>query len=147
MVTRLTDNIYSLDMGLADSINQARNKTIRCIESHLWLTEAGLAEDVVLAPNESYKPKGSGLVAIQALGGTAKYSISTSPSRVDRLIQALRTFTNNAPTEPPSKPIGNFPNDRPLVRLSAQGMERPTQYHRSVRRLGKQREERRVPGN
>ena len=36
---------------------------------------------------------------------------------------------------------------RYLVGLSAQGMERPTQYHRPVRRLGKQREERRVPGN
>ena len=112
MVTRLTDNIYSLDIGLADSINRAQNKTIRCIESHLWLTEAGIAEDVILAPNESYTAKGSGLMVLQALGGRVLYSVSTSPSLLDRLIKSFQALTRNKQTKPDSKHTSSFPSER-----------------------------------
>ena len=90
MVTRLTDNIYDLDMGLAFSIDRAKNKTIRCIESHLWLTEAGLAEDIILAPSESYKPKNTGQVVLQALGGKARFTVTKSPGWFARFIKMIR---------------------------------------------------------
>jgi hypothetical protein len=59
MVTRLTDRIYDLDMGLAMALDRDHDKTIRCVETHLWIAEEGWAEDVILSSGECHASKRS----------------------------------------------------------------------------------------
>lgn len=90
MVTRLTDRIYDLDMGLAFAIDRAHNKTIRCVETHLWLTEEGRAEDIILSAGEYYQAQGFGRVVISALFGKTRFSLRTEPGWITRIASALR---------------------------------------------------------
>lgn len=92
MVTRLTDSIYDLDMGLALALDRAHNKTIRCEEARLWITEEGRAEDIILSSGEFYKPKGSGRVVISALFGKTRFALSTEPGWIARIASALRNI-------------------------------------------------------
>ena len=92
MVTRLTDRIYDLDMGLALAIDRAHNKTIRCVETRLWITEEGRAEDIILSSGESYEPKGYGRVVISALFGKTRFALSTQPGWITRSARALRAL-------------------------------------------------------
>ncbi len=92
MATRLTDNIYDLDMGLALAIDRAHHKTIRCVEARLWITQEGLAEDFILAPGECFKPRGTGRVVIAALVSNARFAISTQPGWTRRFADTVRGF-------------------------------------------------------
>ena len=92
MVTRLTDSIYDLDMGLALALDRAHNKTIRCVEARLWITEEGRAEDIILSSGELYRPKGSGRVVISALFGNTRFALSTQPGWISRVAKALRAI-------------------------------------------------------
>lgn len=92
MATRLTDNIYDLDMGLALAIDRAHNRTIRCVEAQLWITQEGWAEDFILTPGECFKPRGNGRVVIAALVNKARFAISTGPGRVTRFAHSLLGF-------------------------------------------------------
>lgn len=90
MVTRLTDSIYDLDMGLALALDRAHNKTIRCVEARLWITEEGRAEDIILSAGEHYQPQGFGRVVISALFGKTRFSLRTEPGWMTRIASALR---------------------------------------------------------
>ena len=60
MVTRLTDRIYDLDMSLAMALDRDHGKTIRCVETHLWIAEEGWAADVILSSGECDAPERCG---------------------------------------------------------------------------------------
>jgi len=92
MVTRLTDGIHDLDVGLALALDRAHNKTIRCVEARLWITEEGRMEDIILSSGESYRPMGSGRVVISSLFGKTRFSLSTQPGWISRVARALRAI-------------------------------------------------------
>ena len=90
MVSLLTDKIYDLNMGVAFAIDRAHDRTVRCVEAHLWLTQEGLVEDIILAPGECYKIKSKGRVVMEALTGKSRFVISASTGWVSRFIRSLR---------------------------------------------------------
>ncbi len=90
MVTRLTDEIYDLDMGLALALDRAHNKTIRCVETRLWITEEGRAEDIILSSGECYAFKGKGRAVISALFGKTRFSLSKKPGWIARSARAFQ---------------------------------------------------------
>ena len=92
MVSLLTDNIYDLNLGVAFSLDRAQHRTIRCIEAHLWLTQEGLAEDIVLVPGECCKIRTAGRVVMQALTSTARFTISPETGGIARVIDVLRGY-------------------------------------------------------
>jgi len=92
MVTRLTDRIYDLDMGLAMMLDRDHDKTIRCVETHLWIAEKGWAEDVILSSGECHAPKSSARAAVSALIGRMCVPLRTISGWIARAAKALRTF-------------------------------------------------------
>ena len=97
MVTRLTDSLISVDPEQAIFLKRRSIQTIHCIERQLWLTQEGLADDIILSDGENITLRGRGLIAVQALSGRALFmvkrpaSLLSSISRaVTRLIDALR---------------------------------------------------------
>jgi hypothetical protein len=49
---------------------------IRCTSGAAWLTQAGVAEDIVLEAGMSYRPRAAGKVVIQGLFGAVAISIA-----------------------------------------------------------------------
>lgn len=90
MVMQLTDSIHDLDVGRVFSIGRRANASIHCLKATVWLTEEGLAEDVVLGPGECYRVRGNGQVVISALGETARFSVSARLGFPARVMAALR---------------------------------------------------------
>ena len=91
-VTRLTDRIYDLDMGLAMALDRDHDKTIRCVETHLWIAEEGWAEDVILSSDECHASTRSGRAAVSALIGRICFSLRAMPGWIVRSAKALRAF-------------------------------------------------------
>lgn len=85
MVSPLTDKIYDLDMARAFSIDRAHDRTVRCIETHLWITEEGWSNDIIVAPGETHSIKSKGRVAISTLGRWSRFSITSRLGRFARL--------------------------------------------------------------
>ena len=85
MVSPLTDKIYDLDMSRAFSIDRAHQRTIRCIETHLWITEEGWSDDVIVAPGQSHTIKSRGRVVISTLGKWSRFTITSRLGWLTRL--------------------------------------------------------------
>lgn len=93
MAMRLTDSLIGLDPGQALSLKRRHVQTICCIERQLWLSQEGLADDIVLSAGECVTLRGRGLVVVQSLGDRALFMvkqplswISTIRSRAAELI-------------------------------------------------------------
>jgi len=54
---------------------------IHCTSGAAWVTQAGVHEDIVLEPGMSYRPRGSGKVAIQGLFGAVGISVERDDVR------------------------------------------------------------------
>ena len=65
-----------LDAGAIHAIDDpAEVAAIRCTAGAVWVTQAGLADDVVLEAGESFRPREDGKVVVQALTPAAAVSI------------------------------------------------------------------------
>jgi len=80
MVPVLTDEIHDLDIEQAFSLDRVYKCSVRGIEGHLWLTQEGLAEDIVLAPGDCCTIRTKGRVAMEALDGRARFAVSRRTS-------------------------------------------------------------------
>ena len=89
MVTRLTDSLMSVDPEQAILLRHRGDKTICSIERQLWLSQEGLADDIVLSPGECVTLKGRGLVAAQALCGRAAFAVKHRASFVSSILGHL----------------------------------------------------------
>ena len=90
VVTRLTDRICDLDMGLAMALDREHNKTIRSVETHLWLAEEGWAEEIILSPGERAICKKSLRAVIPALIGKMRFLLRTEPGWFTRAANVLK---------------------------------------------------------
>jgi len=90
VVTRLTDRIYDLDMGLAMALDREHNKTIRSVETHLWLAEEGWAEGIILSSGERATPKSFLRTAVPALIGKIRVLFRTEPGWFARAANVLK---------------------------------------------------------
>lgn len=75
MAMRLTDSLIGLDPDQAISLQRRHVQTICCIERQLWLSQEGLADDIVLSPGECVTLRGHGLIVVQSLGDRALFMV------------------------------------------------------------------------
>lgn len=75
MVMRVTDSLISLDPDQAIPLQRRHVQTICCIERQLWLSQEGLADDIVLSPGECITLRGRGLIVVQSLGDRALFMV------------------------------------------------------------------------
>lgn len=92
MVTRLTDSLMSVDPEQAILLRHRGEQTICSIERQLWLSQEGLADDIVLSPGECVTLRGRGRVAAQALCGRAAFVVKRQVSFVSALLGQLIAF-------------------------------------------------------
>lgn len=97
MVSLLTDEIYDLDTNGVFSLDRAYGRTIRSVEAALWLTQEGMAGDVVLTPGKCFRIGTKGRVVVAALGDRARFAVSP-PSGMTRFIDRLRRLGKHSPT-------------------------------------------------
>lgn len=100
MPVRLPDNSYELDLGIVLTLTRARRRTIHCHAACLWVTQNGLSADIILTPGLSFAIERSGSVAIQALAGRARFSLSTAPGRWPALATSWRRYWQQLCREP-----------------------------------------------
>ena len=99
MVSLLTDEIYDLDRNGVISLDRARGKTIRSVEAALWLTQEGMAGDVVLTPGKCYRIATKGRVVVTALDDRARFAVSTpTGSAMPSLAERVRGFWGRSPS-------------------------------------------------
>ena len=89
-MTRLTDRIYDLDMGLAMALDREHDKTIRCVETHLWIAEEGWAEEIILVPTECAASKRSLRAVIAALIGKMRLLFGAERGDISRVANAAK---------------------------------------------------------
>jgi hypothetical protein len=95
MVTKLTDSFIGLEPGLAISLERRHNQIIRCIENQLWLTQEGLADDVVLNAGETFALAPQGKIVIEAIGGEARYALEKPTTFIEYSRHRLATFMHH----------------------------------------------------
>ena len=100
MPARLPDNSYELDLGVVLTLARARRRTIHCHAACLWVTQNGSSADIILTPGLSCTIERSGSVAIQALEGRARFSLSTAPGRRKALAARWRRYWQQLCREP-----------------------------------------------
>ena len=101
MVSLLTDEIYDLDRNGVFSLDRAQGRTIRSVDAALWLTQEGMAGDVVLTPGKCYRIGTKGRVVVAALGDRARFAVSPpTGSTVVRLVAYLRGLWKRSQTKP-----------------------------------------------
>ncbi len=54
----------------------------------LWLTQEGVAGDVILKPGESWQAVGEGLVVVQSMGGRGRIRVDSPVDLLERTIAA-----------------------------------------------------------
>ena len=79
MVPELTDEIHDLEIGRIFSLDRIDQCTIRSVKAHLWVTQEGIQDDIVLSPGDCVTIKTKGRVAMEALDGRARFAISRKP--------------------------------------------------------------------
>lgn len=92
MVSGLTDSYISLGPNVAMSLVRQRQQTIRCVEDHLWLTQEGLTDDILLAPGQTITLRGRGRIVAQAVYGRARFVVSVSKNPARALRHALASL-------------------------------------------------------
>jgi hypothetical protein len=80
MAMRVTDSLIGLDPDQAISLQRQHVQTICCIERQLWLSQEGLADDIVLSPGECVTLRGRGLIVAQSLGDRALFMVKQPAS-------------------------------------------------------------------
>ena len=88
MVMRLTDSLITIDDGQAISLQRRNVTTIRCIERQLWLSQEGLANDIVLSQGESVTLRAHGRIVVQSLQGRALFMVKRPISALASISRA-----------------------------------------------------------